>query len=437
MCGLFGAIGLNLSQDQIAKVEDLAILSAFRGVHSTGMTIITRTGKGNRKKLHDTTYKNLGVSHLFLTLPNVRKALVKKEHKIAMMGHTRHATFGDKDALELAHPHIEGPIIGTHNGTINRYGAEAHREKTSDSVILIRNIAEKGIKETYQDAWFGALAVVWVNMEEKSINFFRNKERPLHLMLSADGTIMYWASEAIFLKFLAARDPDTEFGDPYLLKEELHVKLSLFDPRERELTEVKKSFAPQVNHFRGYRARAEEQEKKAEVDLLEEYGEWWRHHNSHGAPATSPFAGGKTEPVPRRDIVPRQPTSGVIALGDSSKKEAQKTTELDPDLFLYQYYKNELLHVDDPELIRKLGDGCVNCEDPKEVQDKDVHWVSEHEFICGKCLKEDSLMHHMFKDDRSLFPAVLIEFEKPKENTKAEETAESVLAEFPRPYQLL
>jgi hypothetical protein len=105
-----------------------------------------------------------------------------------------------------AHPIEYDHIIGAHNGTLDQ--ASWDRLETAigekfpvDSQALIAAIAKLGVKDAIElctegrDTHTGAWSLTWFDKTDNSINFLRNKHRPLWIAHAKDFRRLLWASE--------------------------------------------------------------------------------------------------------------------------------------------------------------------------------------------------------------------------------------------------
>jgi len=189
MCGIVGVAG-DLTMKDRDVFEDMLDVCQVRGRDSTGAIRVDRQGNNY------TSAKRVGPpTYLFDSREYDRN--IRQVGTSALIGHCRHKTVGD-NTVANAHPFdiTEHGIVGVHNGTLkNYYRFPEHQNGKVDSLILYERIAKYGAEEAFADIE-GAYACVWWDNNEHTLNFIRNKERPLWFTYSEDQRKMYWASEA-------------------------------------------------------------------------------------------------------------------------------------------------------------------------------------------------------------------------------------------------
>lgn len=203
MCGLTGVLSAYLSQDHIRIFEDLMIMSTLRGREGAGIiTIDEETGKGNRNN-PIMTHKFTGTGAGLVTSAGYRKILTTRK-KTGLVGHCRLPTRG-LNSPDFIHPHVHGNIAGVHNGTLWTVDDKFVNDNQSDSSLLFRSIAQNGLQKAVDDS-HGAMALVWVDNSDETLNFFRNDDRPLWLAENCHKpTTIFWASEKSFLELALSR----------------------------------------------------------------------------------------------------------------------------------------------------------------------------------------------------------------------------------------
>lgn len=193
MCGLVGQAGaLEYADEGIHK--RLLLLDYWRGPDSTGMASIRKNGDVHIAKV---------ASHP-LTLFDMKKfsTAMSGSSSLALIGHNRLATKGKVNDSN-AHPFQYDHIVGAHNGTLDysafrRLQDELGEEFDVDSQAIFAGIARLGLKETIS-LLTGAWSLVFVDTNKGTLNWLRNKERPLWFAYSEDFKKVYWASEYEFI----------------------------------------------------------------------------------------------------------------------------------------------------------------------------------------------------------------------------------------------
>lgn len=204
--------------------KDAFIANQLRGMHSSGMFTLN-------KKDEITYHKAAECGQEFIKDSRTRNLIATIPASRLAVGHVRHATSGVISNAN-AHPFVitreDGTeIVGVHNGSLRLWQQKGDDTKAKvDSEWAFTKIAELGVDAfKYFD---GAYAFVWVDTAEPDVvNMIRNKERPLHYMVSKDGNSIIGASELGMLGWLTERN-GIERGDKfYYLPEDKLFKFSL------------------------------------------------------------------------------------------------------------------------------------------------------------------------------------------------------------------
>lgn len=189
MCGLVGTAG-NLQHKDEALMKRLLMFDYFRGPDSTGIASI-RSGD---------VVKIAKVASHPLTLFDMEKFKTTNQgfQSQVLIGHNRSATRGAVNDYN-AHPYQVGHIVGAHNGTLDHRCYTALETKLeakfeTDSLALFACIAKFGVDETIP-LLEGAWSLVWWDMKQKTLNFLRNKERPMWFAWVGGFKQLMWASE--------------------------------------------------------------------------------------------------------------------------------------------------------------------------------------------------------------------------------------------------
>lgn len=201
MCGNVGVIStehnIQLSICLSRFFKQAIQVDALRGMDGTGIASVNKDGKLRIIKK--------GVSSQeFLSDEEVGRTISDTSNLI-LCGHNRAATTGSLDD-EGAHPFTHGNITLFHNGTLHYWSYLSNKKIFDiDSEAICHSISEVGAKETLEKLE-GAYALVWYDSLNATINFARNKERPLYFGAIKDSTSFVYASEKGMIDWLADRN---------------------------------------------------------------------------------------------------------------------------------------------------------------------------------------------------------------------------------------
>jgi len=169
----------------------MLFLDTMRGYDSTGVFGVDTAG-------------NVGIckeaSHgldfiLTKTFESFKRSLI--QDGVFAVGHNRSATRGsitDKNA----HPFwVDDKIVLVQNGT---YKGDHTKLKATevDTEAVAHVISETPSIEDALKKINASYALVWYNVDTKTLHMIRNSERPLYLLSSKNGAL-YWASESAFI----------------------------------------------------------------------------------------------------------------------------------------------------------------------------------------------------------------------------------------------
>jgi hypothetical protein len=209
MCGIFGVftdISNGFTNKQLDILGQNIIINQFRGTDSTGLFQVDKKGNSDILKVVG------GAGSLFAHTD--WEAFQNKIGRSAniVVGHGRAATRGTVK-LENAHPFVKefpsGEILKlVHNGTLEyEQDLPDFNKFDVDSEWIAEMIVRYGPLEALTKIR-GAMALVWWNEKEKTINFFRNADRPLHFgrfQTNYDKTFIL-NSEAAAVRYLSERN---------------------------------------------------------------------------------------------------------------------------------------------------------------------------------------------------------------------------------------
>jgi predicted glutamine amidotransferase len=203
MCGLFGALSSRLKADDVECVQHLGIVSTIRGHLGAGVAIVQKKPKADDNII---TLKNstLSAAEMMISVDFWKET--NKKSLSCIMGHARHPTSGTTDTSHC-HPFIADHITGVHNGTLSVVDGQKVKDKDSDSELLFKAIAKRGIEPVLNQTE-GSYALVYIDKRAKTINFIRNDRRTIYFANFKEAPqTLYWASEHGMLEFVLGRVP--------------------------------------------------------------------------------------------------------------------------------------------------------------------------------------------------------------------------------------
>jgi len=237
ICGLVGIAGkLGINDENILK--RLLIYDTFRGLDSTGLAAVRKTGEVSMAKV---------ASHpidLFDT--GKFKTALSAWNSYAFLGHNRFATTGAKNSVN-AHPFQFGHIVGAHNGTLDkeswkRLETAIGEETDVDSAAVFMSFEKIGVEETLallengRTSNAGAWAFTWVDLKDGTLNFLRNEHRPLWYSYSEGHDRIFWASEWGMIRAAVSMAPgdqklfiDKEYHSYWQIEKDVWYKIPLED----------------------------------------------------------------------------------------------------------------------------------------------------------------------------------------------------------------
>lgn len=216
MCGLVGMAG-DISYEMRTKTfRDMLDVCQVRGRDSTGVIAVMNNQEYDWSK-------QVGPPSALVDTRTYEQRIERKT-VCALIGHTRSKTVGDI-SVKNAHPFDfpdEG-ICGVHNGTLRGYhNLDTHAHGKVDSEVLYGHMAHNGVEDTFKNVE-GAYACVWWNAKEKTLNFFRNDQRPLWFTWSDDLKTMFWASECWMFGSVSRKTKLWDGGDSGKIFHELPI----------------------------------------------------------------------------------------------------------------------------------------------------------------------------------------------------------------------
>lgn len=165
--------------------KDLLTIDIVRGRDSTGVIKVNTAGK--------TEYLKLAMNAAAYLENSQCQKFIDRGWNRLLIGHNRAATKGAVNHLN-AHPFHFGDIVGVHNGTLTAQYQLDDYDTDVDSERLYHHLATHGLQDTV-NKMTGAWALVWYNIKDKTLNMYRNSQRPLHYAFTEDKKSIVFASE--------------------------------------------------------------------------------------------------------------------------------------------------------------------------------------------------------------------------------------------------
>lgn len=379
MCGLCGVISNYVSAGEYEDFLKLLLVSQFRGRDSTGVFSIIED-KGDK---FDTKFLKQAVnSSVFL---ESNKEGIEELHQGTntklVAGHCRYATKGSVNTAN-AHPFNFSNVIGMHNGTLaenlgkaryivkkGKKGTTSVLKEESDSESFFRYLNENTLIDSLNQIQEtgNAYAFVWFDRRDKTLNFVRNRMRPLWFAQTTAQTI-YWASEKEMLEFVLKRNGSGFYSNNIDELMELPVNQHLsFDLTKAnpifnyKLTPLKLK-EPYVHTYRG--------------------GSFWGEHSHGNANAVNePWR--STNWKKKEDTQEKKVVSLPMIPSQKSTADEKKKDETSFFMINNHGYTRK-------EYDKLLEKGCIFCEQQAGVYDK-VRWLNYTDYLCPICLSEPDL----------------------------------------------
>lgn len=198
MCGLVGLAGnIGFKEEKVFKT--MLMLDVLRGKHSTGVASM----HVNAGKMAFGVVKDSVNAVEFVDTQPFTSLMAKKHY--ALLGHNRYATRG-AIIPENSHPFEFEHLIGAHNGSlVSQYQLHNQAQYAVDSQALYSEFNENGAAEGWGKV-NGAAALTWIDKRDNSVNFLRNKDRPLFFTFLNKGETIIWASEPWMIHVACGRE---------------------------------------------------------------------------------------------------------------------------------------------------------------------------------------------------------------------------------------
>jgi hypothetical protein len=222
MCGLAALISwgsFGVTGQEYKAFQELLHISAIRGSDSTGIIYV---GENKDDGIQHGWLKSLGVANDLFTGETFQKHAKAVQASNVILGHCRYATRGDIK-VDHSHPFEHKHITMIHNGTLRDIGCfPAFKKFDVDSEALCHALAEYPTEEVLKSL-DGAAAIMWWDDKKKTVNVWRNWDRPLHCIKLRDGGTVFMASEERMLQWILERNNIGTFGNIFSLPTETLV----------------------------------------------------------------------------------------------------------------------------------------------------------------------------------------------------------------------
>ncbi len=401
MCGICGVLGKNLIDKEFKAFDTLFHISALRGPDSSGVFAVHKGEKDPTRYLAATAKSTLTSTEFLYEQELMFKKYREEKKPIVLVGHCRYATQG-KITKANAHPFTFPNIVGVHNGTITS-PFEGRDKFESDSEALYARINEVGIKKTIEGlrTYNAAYALVYFNKKEQTLNFLRNKERPLWIATTEIGSA-FWASEKEFLDFTLNRYNITikkifELAEDNLLSYHLDAQL-----KEDKFTITK---LKPINHYANHNyAKSNEIWSRGRFEKENHYQPW---EGEDRKIERYNYETGKWEEVKVKEdgnVISLPPVPGVKKV-------------IGAPVTMYKF-NNEVMNAQNLDLIMKCGCSLCGSKGFSHTDFNEVQWLTKlkkHEFVCDNCINSSKEVAEMVNKDGAEYGTIIF---RTKEESK-------------------
>ena len=314
ICGIVGVFSLKgIGVNSRDFFEDALYCDALRGVDSTGVYMYS-----NRKKTENKVIKKPLHALDFLWNKRFQTQLNKVINYNCLIGHNRSATRGEINT-ENSHPFQDGNICMVHNGTLSdKTNLIDHSKYSVDSRAICHSINEIGIDETTK-LLKGSYALVWIDHREKTLNFVRNSQRPMHFAYSEKEQALYWASEGGMLRWLMDRNKITD-GEVLTLRADRLISYSL-DSSSMEFTsrDVETFSYPKYQGYSKQRNTHHHHQKNKTTKLLKNGTTQTLEKKTIQSGLNKTIKSGPTTSLPTTAKTQTQDSNSVVDINDHRK----------------------------------------------------------------------------------------------------------------------
>ena len=210
MCGIVGFINTTNGYIQGVNgvIPDMLAVGTIRGSDSTGLMKVM----GNKVSW----MKDAVPGWEFVQQVKVDQFIAGMGSASFVVGHNRWGTRGEASAKN-AHPFEHKHICLVHNGTVARVDDLDKKGADVDSEMIAMSLASQGVQETTNHLW-GAYSLVWYDSDKHTLNFLRNKDRPMWFLTTQQKATFFcsepqmgqWCAERRGFKVLTAESSEVD-----------------------------------------------------------------------------------------------------------------------------------------------------------------------------------------------------------------------------------
>jgi len=391
MCGLVGVVAKSLWKGHVDAFNDLLWIDQVRGRHSTGVAAIHGHKRDEIKLIKDAVRPDI--------LQDLRRYDSVVSHRAhALIGHNRYATVGAINAAN-AHPFVFPTLVGAQNGTIPNAAFKSFGDVLgdesfgTDTETLYYLIDKLGVEAVIPKVW-GAWALTWFDREEKTLNFLRNKDRPLFIAILKNKQAIFWASEKTMLDFALERQPQfSSVGyNIYTISEDTHYVVDVA------------STAKDIELVSSPLSGGSPPPAPIRTPLIGHNSDPYHGYQGYGNNVTPLYDPGQRV-IPFRPDEPKAEEAGTQATATTqSNARAARERPAGPILSggLIKGYKGE--YIDKDEFHKRTKRGCewlapgclvdVEFSDVKNGRTP-LKWIDRDQFLCTVCKDDPSTLEFL------------------------------------------
>lgn len=321
------------------------------------------------------------------TLDNVIKHGVS-----VLMGHNRSKTMGSL-SHKNAHPFVFDNLVGAHNGTLtwpSKGRMKDDNKFDTDSEALYNDINSNGFEDTIK-RMDGAWALTWYDRNLKTMNFHRNKERPLWYVLDKSGGTLYWASEHTMLYLVLNRYGIEFTGKVKAVPEDTWIRWQVNDQKGFQLDKPvhRNLIAPPFHQQKVYSTGNDYNIHCSGYDhrhsSVRRHFQNQNNHNLRPSMCTPPFVNETV--VGNKTNLP-----AIILPGDETYISLFEKGKLDLNIYqrpsretpgFYRLPDNTLAFKDKFEKL--VDEGCIICSGVP-IWTEPVKFLKDNSLVCCTCL---------------------------------------------------